>query len=160
MKFTRIHPILFVAFSTISTIVLSQSFVSYPSIPGALNSTVLNDVGFDNSNRFWINTASIGTAVYDSTTASWWMLNSSNGLPSDSTNCISFRANETWIGTIDGAVRYSGYPTQGGSVLNTYTTPQLPGNAVTDILAEATYVWFGTYAGLARLEVANNNWSY
>ncbi len=160
MKFTKIHSLLCLAFSAISTFAASQSFDTYPAIPGAVNSTVLNEVGFDNSNRFWINTASIGTAVYDSTTNGWWMLNSGNGLPSDTTNCISFRGSESWIGTNNGAISYTGYPTQGGSVLNTYTTPQLPGNIVKEILSESIYVWFGTNAGLARLEVANNSWSY
>lgn len=152
--------IIFASFLFLSKIVLAQSYNTFPPIPGAVPSTIMNDIGFDNSNRFWINTASIGTAVYDSVSNSWWMLNSGNGLPSDSTTCISFSGNESWIGTGNGAVRYSGYPAQGGSVLNTYTTPQLPGNVVTDILAEAAYVWFGTHAGLVRLEIANNSWSY
>jgi hypothetical protein len=160
MKLTTIQALLFVTLSALNTVVMSQSYDTYPTIPGSLNSTVMNDVGFDNSNRLWINTASIGTAVYDSISSTWWMLNSSNGLPSDTTYCISFRGSESWIGTSDGAVQYSGYPTQGGAVINTYTIPQLPANAVTDILTEATYVWFGTNAGLARLEVSNNSWSY
>ncbi len=160
MKFIQMRSFLFVAFCFNYSIVMSQNYDTYPPIPGATPATVMNDVAFDNSNRFWINTASIGTAVYDSISNSWWMLNISNGLPSDTTTCISFQGNEAWIGTSNGAARYSGYPTQGGSILNTYTTPQLPGIVVTDIFSETGYVWFGTHAGLARLEIANNNWNY
>src|SRR5688572_27464074 len=128
MKPAAITFICLVTLCFISTHARSQSFDTYPPIPGALSSTIMNDVGFDNAGRTWINTAGIGVAVYDSATVSWWMLNAGNGLVSDSTTCISFNGSESWIGTINGAVRYSGYPTQGGSVVNSYSTPQLPGN--------------------------------
>src|SRR6188474_185111 len=108
MKIATFNYMLIVACLFSVHFAMAQSYTSYPPIPGSSNTTVMNAVGFDNSQRMWIETANIGAFSYDATSGTWLVLNSGNGLPSDSTLCIDFRSNEAWIGTTAGVLRYSG----------------------------------------------------
>lgn len=162
--FSRINKLVFIILVLICPLLSSgqgPAYTVYPHVPGiSLSSVRHTDIGFDSYNQPWVAMLNFGVAVYDSVNNNWTVLNSQNGLPSDSVNTLEFAGGEVWIGTNAGAVRYAGNPLQGGSIVSVYTTPQLPASIVTAIMVDGGFVWFGTLEGLARVDLSNNQWSY
>lgn len=133
----------------------------YPTVPGInVNNLKNNAASFDQNGYLWVGTFPYGCLIFNSISNAWINLNTSNGLPSDSVNCLYFDSVAHWIGTKAGAIRYQGLPGSGGQLLASYTSPQLPSNDVNDILVDSQFVWFGTSAGLARLEKSSGAWQY
>ncbi len=104
----------------------------------------------DASNNIWIGT-NIGLLKFDGT--SFTVFNKTNGLPSDTVNCIDVLGSQIYIGTAVGLSRFD------GNAFTNYNTTNalLPFNNINCVKAQtANKIWLGGVGQLVELTISNS----
>ena len=136
------------------------SWTQFTKDNSALTTNTTRWIKADLDYKIWVrlyefmNMANSGLAVYDG--ATWKVYQVDDGLPSNSTYCLAFDAENTpWCGTSDaGAARLDG---DTWTVFNTDNSG-LPDNRVSRVAVDGSgSVWFNTRGGLAIYD--SENWA-
>lgn len=114
--------------------------------PGGLAGNVLSRITHDRRGRLFVGVPGKGVSVLD-TDGRWSLLNSFDGLPSDTTLSLRAQGDTVWIGTTRGLALWDG-SVVAGSVPDLGTTSPFASNLITGIAVTGDTLLVGTAAGV------------
>ena len=126
-----------------------RTFSSYVREPNGLASNRLSSMAFDRSRRLWLGTLGAGASVLSPDRTSWALVNTFDGLPSDSVNTLTAQGDSMWIGTTRGLAVWDGNDVSGVLPDGINPSPFASDN-VTGIVLRGDTVWVATSAGIYR----------
>jgi ligand-binding sensor domain-containing protein len=134
-------------------------FESVTREPGGLASNGVTAVTFDRSGRLWAGTAGKGASRLSANGRSWDLVNSFDGLPSDSVTVLRADGDTIWMGTTRGIALWNGRLIA-GSVPDIGTPSPFRSNDVTGIVVFGDSLFVSTTDGvyIGRLSENLSTW--
>jgi len=138
----------------------THAFASWTREPNGLASNLLNDVALDHRGRLWAATAGRGASVLAADRVSWSLVNTFDGLPSDTVNTFTVQGDTVWIGTTAGLALWTAGAVS-GSLPDGVNPSPFANNDVRGIVPAGDTLWVATRGGvyLARLSQSLATWT-
>jgi sugar lactone lactonase YvrE len=121
--------------------------------PGGLASNHLTALARDRSRRLWVGTQGAGASVLRADGSGWTLVNTFDGLPSDTVTAIEAAGDTMWIGTAGGLAFWNGVEIAGALPDGANPSP-FASNFITGIEVMRDTIWVATTNGLYRSRVS------
>lgn len=125
----------------------TRSFEFILREPNGLASNQLLALATDASRRVWAGTRGAGVSVWSADRAHWTLVNTFDGLPTDTVNTLTAAGDSMWIGTTAGIGVWDGTQLS-GRVPDGINPSPFASDFITGILPLGDSVWVGTHAGV------------
>ncbi len=131
------------------------TFSSITREPGGLASNRLTALEVDAFGRLWVGTQGAGASVLSADRKTWAVVNSFDGLPTDSVNAFEPDGDSLWIGTPRGLALWNGSEITGVLPPRFGSSP-FASNDITALVRRGTDLWVATREGAYRGPVAGS----
>jgi hypothetical protein len=140
-----------------------DSLVEYHREPGALTSNKLNALATDRTGNLWIATDGAGLSRLAPDGVTWGIVNSFDGLPSDTVLSLAAQGDTLWIGTTKGLALWNGREISGSLPdPNTATfDTTFASTSITSVAVHDDDLWLGTRREIGRATISSGlvDWS-
>lgn len=141
---------------------VSRRFETFHREPGNLGSNRLTALAFDRQGRLWVATGGAGVSRLSADRSDWGLVNSFDGLPSDTVQALEAQGDTLWIATSQGIALWNGDEISGSlpdpnSV--TFDTT-FASSSITGVVVLGDEVWLSSRAGVgvAHLSTGLTDW--
>lgn len=137
----------------------SGSFEVSSKQPSGLASNRVTALAMDRSERLWVGTQEAGVSRLERDRATWTLVNSFDGLPSDSVTVLRAQGDTLWIGTKGGLAIWNGTEIAGRLPDGVNQSP-FASDKVTGLAVRGDSLWVATELGIyvSRISTYLANW--
>jgi hypothetical protein len=138
----------------------TRQFVFELHEPGGLASNLLSTLEFDHGGRLWVGTMGSGASILGRDRSTWALVNSFDGLRSDSVTTLTAQGDTMWIGTTAGLALWDGVRVEGTLPDGVNPSP-FASDRISGIDPIGDTLWVATAGGvyLSRLSQGLATWT-